>query len=113
MIVGLLVLSVVLFFGGGPDHQRLGFHYWMHGLAAKEYLVGGAAGRFCGFLYVLVYSVFSFNFAPELLVVTGGEMKAPRKNLPRAAKHFFWRLVIFVSILHFIVQYETLANHVE
>jgi yeast amino acid transporter len=97
-IIGLLILSVVLFFGGGPNHQRLGFWYWQDPGATKEYLVKGSAGRFCAFLYACVYSCFSFNFAPELLVLTAGEMEAPRKNLPKAAMRFFWRLILFYAL---------------
>lgn len=95
MIVGLLILSFILFWGGGPDKQRLGFHYWKDPGAMKPYLVEGDTGRFCAFLYVLCYSVFSFNFTPELIVIASGEMKSPRKNIPRAAKMSFWRLLIF------------------
>ena len=95
MIIGLLILSFILFCGGGPSHQPVGFHYWKNPGATKEYLVGGSAGRFCAFLYVLVFSCFSFNFAPELLVITGGEMESPRRNLPTAAKRYFIRLLIF------------------
>lgn len=43
----------------------------------------------------MVLSVFPFTFAPELLVVTGGEMKSPRRNLPRASKRYFYRLIFF------------------
>ncbi|OOF93355.1 hypothetical protein ASPCADRAFT_173086 [Aspergillus carbonarius ITEM 5010] len=95
LIIGLLILSFVLFWGGGPDHVRLGFHYWKHPGAFNTYLVSGNTGRFCAFLYTLCYSVFSFNFAPELLVLAAGEMRNPRKNLPRAAKQYFYRLIIF------------------
>ncbi|GLA99187.1 hypothetical protein AtubIFM61612_010718 [Aspergillus tubingensis] len=95
LIIGLLILSFVLFLGGGPDHTRLGFHYWKTPGAFNTYLVSGSTGRFCAFLYTLCYSVFSFNFAPELLVVAAGEMQNPRKNLPRAAKQYFYRLIIF------------------
>ncbi|KAH6962388.1 amino acid permease/ SLC12A domain-containing protein [Ilyonectria sp. MPI-CAGE-AT-0026] len=102
MLVGLLILSVVLCLGGGPSHDRLGFRYWKHG-AMNEYLVHGDAGRFCGFLYALTFSVFSFNFGPELIVLTGGEMRAPRKNLPRAAKTFIWRLIAFYILGSFAI----------
>lgn len=98
-IVGLLVLSVVLFFGGGPDHTRLGFRYWRDPPGAtKEYLVGGAGGRFCAFLFTLVYSCFSFNFSPELVIIAAGEMTDPRRSLPRAALHFVWRLILFYAL---------------
>ncbi|KAI1104092.1 amino acid permease/ SLC12A domain-containing protein [Jackrogersella minutella] len=97
-IIGLLILSVVLFFGGGPDHTRLGFWYWQDPGATKEYLVGGAGGRFCAFLFTLIYSCFSFNFSPELIIIAAGEMQSPRKNLPRAAMHFMWRLALFYAL---------------
>lgn len=96
MILGLLILSVILCFGGVPSQEgRIGFAYWKDPGAMNEYLVDGAAGRFCAFIYALAFSVFSFNFGPELIVITGGEMRAPRKNLPRAAKTFIWRLITF------------------
>ncbi|KAI1407035.1 amino acid permease/ SLC12A domain-containing protein [Hypoxylon sp. FL1857] len=97
-IIGLLILSVVLFFGGGPDHTRLGFWYWQDPGATKEYLVGGAGGRFCAFLFTLIYSCFSFNFSPELMILAAGEMQSPRKNLPKAALHFIWRLIVFYAL---------------
>ncbi|PYH94382.1 hypothetical protein BO71DRAFT_379761 [Aspergillus ellipticus CBS 707.79] len=96
LIIGLLILSFILFWGGGPaSHARLGFHYWRDPGAMNTYLVSGPTGRFCAFLHTLCYSVFSFNFAPELLVLAAGEMQNPRKNLPRAAKQYFYRLLIF------------------
>ncbi|KAJ5594702.1 uncharacterized protein N7459_000910 [Penicillium hispanicum] len=95
LIIGLLILSFILFWGGGPDHRRLGFHYWKDPGAMNTYLVSGDTGRFCAYLYVLCYSVFSFNFTPELIVISSGEMENPRKSLPRAVKMCFYRLLIF------------------
>ncbi|KAF2705436.1 hypothetical protein K504DRAFT_537031 [Pleomassaria siparia CBS 279.74] len=46
-------------------------------------------------LYVWVFAGFSFYFSAELIVVTGGEMRNSRKNLPIASRHFFYRLVFF------------------
>ena len=96
MMVGLLILSVVLFFGGGPKQTGvLGFHYWKHPRAANTYLAEGNTGRFVAFWETLVLSVFPFTFAPELLVVTGGEMESPRRNLPIASRRYFYRLIGF------------------
>lgn len=94
-IIGLLIMAVVLIFGGGPSHQMLGFHYWKHLGPVNEYLVTGDAGRLCAFVATICYSIFAFAFAPELLIVTGGEMQSPRRNLPIAGKRYFYRLVIF------------------
>ncbi|KIW59536.1 hypothetical protein PV05_03979 [Exophiala xenobiotica] len=94
-IIGLLIMALVLIFGGGPNHQLLGFHYWKHPGAVNEYLVSGSSGRLCAFVGTVTFSVFAFAFAPELLVQTGGEMESPRINLPKAGKRYFYRLVTF------------------
>jgi amino acid transporter len=73
MIIGLLILSFILFWVGGPDNQRLGFHDRKDLGAMNAYLMTGNTGRFCAYLYVLCYPVFSFNFTPELLVIAAGE----------------------------------------
>ncbi|KAJ4354469.1 uncharacterized protein N0V89_006206 [Didymosphaeria variabile] len=95
MITGLLLLAFILALGGGPTHDRLGFRYWNNPGATKEYIVGGPGGRFTAFLYVWVFSGFSFYFGPELIVFTAGEMRNPRKNLPKAGRRFFGRLMAF------------------
>ncbi|CAM1505171.1 Fc.00g108080.m01.CDS01 [Cosmosporella sp. VM-42] len=95
MIVGLLILSLVIMLGGGPNHDRLGFRYWSNPGATKPYIVEGAGGRFTSFLYVWVFSGFSFYFGPELIIFTAGEMRNPRKNLPKASRRYFGRLVFF------------------
>lgn len=95
MMIGLLILSFILFWGGGPSHDRLGFRYWNDPGAANTYLANGNTGRFLALLSTLVLSAFPFTFAPELLVVTAGEMKSPRRNLPIAARRYIYRLVFF------------------
>lgn len=40
MMIGLLFMSVVLFFGGGPDKDRLGFRYWKVSIIILFFLVG-------------------------------------------------------------------------
>ncbi|KEF62189.1 AAT family amino acid transporter [Exophiala aquamarina CBS 119918] len=95
LMIGLLLLSFILFWGGGPSHDRLGFRYWKDPGAAHPFIKTGDAGRTISFFSTLVSSVFPFTFAPELLVVTGGEMESPRRNLPIASRRYFYRLVLF------------------
>ena len=95
MMIGLLMVSFILFWGGGPNRDRLGFRYWKHPGAANTYLADGDTGRFLALLSCWVLSAFPFTFAPELVVVTGGEMKSPRRNLPIAARRYIYRLVFF------------------
>ncbi|KXH50398.1 proline-specific permease [Colletotrichum simmondsii] len=94
-IIGLLILSVVLFFGGGPSHQPLWFSNWSEPGPVKEYIVTGDSGRLVAFVSTITFSVFAFAFAPELLVVTGGEMQSPRRNIPTATRRYFYRLITF------------------
>ncbi|KAK4935491.1 hypothetical protein LTR10_023449 [Elasticomyces elasticus] len=99
LMIGLLFLSFILFWGGGPSHDRLGFRYWKDPYgAAHPVILTGAIGRFIGFWQTLVNSVFPFTFAPELLVVTGGEMESPRRNLPIASRRYFYRLITFYCL---------------
>jgi amino acid transporter len=59
MIVGLLLLSFILFWGGGPQHDRLGFRYWTSPGAANSYLETGNSGRFVALLSTMVLSAVS------------------------------------------------------
>ncbi|KAL4919040.1 amino acid permease/ SLC12A domain-containing protein [Aspergillus aurantiobrunneus] len=96
-LIGLLLLSFILFWGGGPNRQRLGFHYWKDPGAMNTYLVTSNphTGRFIGLLQCIVKSAIAFIFAPELIIVTAGEMESPRRNVPKAARRYIYRLVIF------------------
>ncbi|KEF54161.1 AAT family amino acid transporter [Exophiala aquamarina CBS 119918] len=94
-ILGLLIMAFIFVLGGGANHQRLGFHYWNNPASIHDELVTGASGKLCAFLGTTIFSMYAFPFAPELLVVTEGEMESPRRNLPVAGKPYFRRLVIF------------------
>ena len=39
VIVGLILLSLVLALGGGPDHDRKGFRYWKNPGAFNTYIM--------------------------------------------------------------------------
>ncbi|KAF2224111.1 histidine permease [Elsinoe ampelina] len=97
MMIGLIFVSIILFFGGGPTNDRLGFRYWQRPRAANVFLVTSNedTGRFLALLRTWVLSAFPFAFAPELLVATGGEVDSPRRNLPIAGRRYFFRLVFF------------------
>ncbi|KAI5799059.1 amino acid permease/ SLC12A domain-containing protein [Geopyxis carbonaria] len=93
-IIGLLFLAVVLFFGGGPNHDRLGFRYWKNPGAMKAYLVPGPRGQFLGFLKSFVNACFAFG-GSEVICVAASETANPRKNIPKAVRRTFWRVVVF------------------
>ena len=40
IIIGVILLSLILACGGGPNHHATGFQYWHHPGAFKEYIDG-------------------------------------------------------------------------
>ncbi|UPK95644.1 hypothetical protein LCI18_006579 [Fusarium solani-melongenae] len=94
-IIGLLLMALVITCGGGPNGKTIGFAYWNDPGAVNEYIKTGESGRLIAFVSTMCFSVFAFVFAPELLVITGGEMQNPRRNLPLAGRRYIYRLVTF------------------
>lgn len=94
-LTGLIILGVVLFFGGGPNHDRLGFRYWKHGNAFHEHLVEGSTGRFLSVWTAIIKAGYSFICSPELIVAGAAEVVDPRRNIEKAASRFIYRLAFF------------------
>lgn len=98
-IIGLLILSFVICLGGSPNDQgRLGFRYWNDPGAFTPYLVDGDAGNFLGYWTATVRAGFAFITSPELIALAAGETIAPRRNIPKAAGRFVWRLLFFYGL---------------
>jgi amino acid transporter len=93
-IVGLLIMAFIVDLGGNPHHDRLGFRYWKNPGAMKQYIATGDAGRFLGLFSVLVNAAFSYG-GVELVAVAAGEAENPRKNIPKAVRRVFWRILFF------------------
>ncbi|KAI0824226.1 amino acid permease [Trametes gibbosa] len=94
-ITGLIILGIVLDLGGGPNHDRLGFRYWKHpGPFVQFDGIGGAKGQFLGFFAVLTQAAFSF-IGTEIVAIAAGEAKNPRRNLPKAIKRVYVRILLF------------------
>ncbi|KAJ4313254.1 hypothetical protein N0V94_007027 [Neodidymelliopsis sp. IMI 364377] len=92
-LLGLLLVALVIMLGGAPDHDRRGFRYWKEG-AMKEYVGTGATGRFTGLWSTLVNAAFSYG-GVEMVAVAAGEATNPRKNIPKAVRRVFWRILFF------------------
>ncbi|OXV07295.1 hypothetical protein Egran_04939 [Elaphomyces granulatus] len=102
VIVGIILLSVILVLGGGPDHDRKGFRYWKDPGAFNTYIADGAAGRFYALWATMVSATFAF-LGTELVGVTVGEAQNPRKTIPRAIKLTFYRILVFYILSVFLV----------
>ncbi|KAF7507612.1 hypothetical protein GJ744_010282 [Endocarpon pusillum] len=118
IIVGVILLSLILALGGGPDGDRKGFRYWKNPGAFRPYLSTGDWGKFLGLWNTMVTAVFAY-LGTELVGVTVGEAQNPRKTIPRAIKLTFYRILFFyvlsVFLLGMIVPYnsDSLAFAVE
>ncbi|KAH0170236.1 dicarboxylic amino acid permease, partial [Aureobasidium melanogenum] len=110
VVCGMIILSLVLALGGGPDGDRKGFRYWKNPGAFKEYKGTGDAGRFYGLWSSMVTAVFAY-LGTELVGVTVGEAENPRKTIPRAIRLTFFRIVFFyilsVLLVGMIVPYNS------
>ncbi|OKL55537.1 hypothetical protein UA08_09195 [Talaromyces atroroseus] len=96
-IIGLLILAVVIDLGGAPTHDRLGFRYWHHPGSMREYIGQGSTARFLGFFNTLINAAFAFG-GVEQVAVAAGETKNPTRNIPKAIRRVFWRLLFFYAL---------------
>jgi amino acid transporter len=98
VILALILLSIILAAGGGPNHDATGFRYWRDPGAFAPYIMSGAAGRFLGVWSTTTTAVFAY-LGTEIVGVTVGECANPRKAIPRAIRLTFFRIVLFYVIL--------------
>ncbi|OAQ96153.1 hypothetical protein LLEC1_03596 [Akanthomyces lecanii] len=66
-IIGLIILGIVIFFGGGPNQSHL-------------------------------------------IAIAAGETVAPRRNIPKAARRFVWRLAIFYGCSSLVIGILVASN---
>ncbi|RMD40541.1 hypothetical protein DV735_g4612, partial [Chaetothyriales sp. CBS 134920] len=93
-ILGLLILALIIDVGGVSGQHRLGFQYWRNPGAMKPYIASGSTGRFLGLWSTLVNAAFSYGGA-EVVAVAAGEAEDPRRNIPKAVRRVFWRILFF------------------
>ncbi|KAI1264963.1 amino acid permease/ SLC12A domain-containing protein [Xylariaceae sp. FL1019] len=103
LVIGLNFLALVITTGGAPNHEAIGFKYWVNPGPFTQYLgIDGAIGRFLGFYRVLNSSLYAYS-GIENITLTAGETRSPRTSIPMAAKRVFWKILIFYVITIFFV----------
>ncbi|KAM6496675.1 general amino acid permease 1 [Amanita muscaria] len=111
LIIGLIIAGLVIDLGGGPDHSRIGFRYWNQpGSIARANLVSNInTDRFLAILSVIVQASFSFQ-GMEFLAVAAAETQSPRRNIAKAVRRVFYRIIIFyvlgILIIGMLVAYD-------
>ena len=99
--VGLLMILGIL--RGGAQHEGL----WSH---LQLWTVGDApfAGGFAALIGVAMIVGFSFQ-GTELIGIAAGESEDPARNIPRAVRQVFWRILLFyvfaILVISLIIPY--------
>jgi len=109
-IMGLILVSIVIMCGGAPNGDAVGFRYWNDPGAFKEYMAPGSTGRFLAYWSGFARAGFAFITSPELLALAAGETVSPRRNIPKAAGRFVWRLAIFYGLGSLMIGCITPSN---
>ncbi|KAI8323543.1 lysine-specific permease [Martensiomyces pterosporus] len=89
VIVGVIVAA------GGIGHRTYGFDNWK---------IEGAPfhNGFGGLMSCFIVAGFSFQ-GTEMIGVTAGESKNPRRDVPRAIRSAFWRVLLFYICTIFVI----------
>lgn len=104
MITGLIIVGLVIDLGGAPNHQRLGFQYWKNpGIFAGPGLEPRypALDNFLGILSVITQAAFAYQ-GMEIVAVAASETENPRRNIAKAIRRVFYRILIFYILGVFI-----------
>lgn len=96
LVLGVLIITGIM--GGKP----VGFQNWTTGDAP---FVGGFHGAFAVFL------IAGYSFmGTEVIGVTAGESRDPRRDVPKAISSVFWRIILFyigtIVVIGFLMPYH-------
>ncbi|RLM27260.1 lysine transporter [Brenneria alni] len=100
-VVIFIAVGILMIVGILRGAENAGLHNWRIGDAPF-------AGGFSAMIGVAMIVGFSFQ-GTELIGVAAGESKDPQKNIPRAIRQVFWRILLFyifaILIISLIIPY--------
>ncbi|VUC26808.1 unnamed protein product [Clonostachys rosea] len=89
----ILYLVAILLDTGAIGGEYIGFRYWRD--------PGPFANGINGFGKVLVLAAVMYS-GTEAVAITGGESRNPKRDIPKALKQTFWRiLIVYVGMVFF------------
>jgi amino acid transporter len=115
LIAGLIIVGLVIDLGGAPNHQRLGFQYWKNpGAFAGPGLEHRypALDNFLGILSVISQAAFAYQ-GMEIVAVAASETENPRRNIAKAIRRVFYRILIFYILGVFIAGLIVPSNNTD
>ena len=100
-VVIFIAVGVLMIFGIMNGAENAGWHNWEIGDAPF-------AGGFSAMIGVAMIVGFSFQ-GTELIGIAAGESQDPAKNIPKAVRKVFWRILLFyifaILIISLIIPY--------
>ncbi|OCF32121.1 hypothetical protein I316_06277 [Kwoniella heveanensis BCC8398] len=109
-IIGLIILSIIIDAGGGPNGKKTGFQYWRNPGPFVQYQgVSGSTGRFLAFFSGLTGAAFA-SIGAEMLAIAAAETTNPRRLIPTALKATWIRIVLFYFCGAFVVSLIVASN---
>ncbi|KAM0716375.1 hypothetical protein Q7P37_007820 [Cladosporium fusiforme] len=85
-VLGFLIFGICINAGAGSEGY-LGFKYWNHPGAFQPHLTDASS--------ILANNLPPCEVCTELVGIAAGETANPRKNVPKAIKQTFWRILFF------------------
>ncbi|GAA5995657.1 uncharacterized protein JCM10292_005306 [Rhodotorula paludigena] len=101
-LLGLIILGIIITAGGVPGTEPIGFRYWNETPFQQLNGIAGAKGRFLSFWTVFLQASFSF-LGTEIVALTAAEAENPRRNVPKAIKRVFFRILFFYMAGVFVI----------
>ncbi|KAI1298990.1 hypothetical protein EDD11_006585 [Mortierella claussenii] len=95
LTVIIFIIVGILIDAGAVGGETIGFKNWTIEGAPIPHGFGGILG-------VFLVAGFSFQ-GTELIGIAAGESENPRKNVPKAIKQVFWRILLFYVFAIFII----------
>ncbi|AMD19546.1 HCL605Wp [Eremothecium sinecaudum] len=102
-IVGYLFYAFIMVCGGGNEGP-IGFRYWRNPGPWGTGMISGnlPEARFLGWVSALIKAAFTYQ-GTELVGISAGESKNPRKTVPRAINKVFFRILFFYILSLFFI----------
>lgn len=110
LLVGLIIVSIVITSGGGPNGQVIGFKYWKDPGPFNEMYTTGSLGRFAAFWKALSSVVYSYG-GVQSVPALAAEVKYPRRNIFTACKRIFVRVSFLMIITVFFLTLIVPSNN--
>ena len=109
LVFGLAFFTLITMCGGNPIGDKYGFRYWND---PTPWVGDNPFQRLEAFWSTIIFAAFSI-VGPDFMSLMAGEVKHPRRVLPRAYRSTTFRLLLFYGLGAFCVATVCASNDEE